>query len=69
MEGIKIWIELYGQRKGCGIKSELQIIFYEVHPNRGTRNMKKNRIKRIRNSFLKNFLGMKWNYRGIKHIT
>ena len=35
----------------------------------GDTRYEKNRIKRIRSSFLKNFLGMKWNYRGIKHIT
>jgi hypothetical protein len=34
-----------------------------------TGDMKKDGIKRIRSSFLKNFLGMKWSYRGIKHIT
>jgi hypothetical protein len=34
-----------------------------------TEDMKKDGIKRIRSSFVKNFLGMKWNYRGIKHTT
>ena len=35
MEWIRIWIKLYCRRKWCGIKSELQIIFYEVHANGG----------------------------------
>jgi len=34
-----------------------------------TGDIKEDGIKRIISSFLKNFLGMKWNYRGIKHIT
>jgi hypothetical protein len=29
----------------------------------------KNKIRRIRSGFVKNFLGMKWNYREFKHTT